>query len=50
VRVADRLSTRVRDDSVRLLRIEGELVGIVGERDLDVQALETALRPLLAAR
>ena len=50
VRVADRLSTRVRDDSVRLLRVEGELVGIVGERDLDVQVLETALRPLLAAR
>ncbi len=50
VRLADRLSTRIRGDSIRLLRLEGDLVGIVGERDLDVQAFETALRPLLAAR
>jgi hypothetical protein len=34
---------------VRLLRVEGELVGIVGEREADVQAFETSLRPVLAA-
>ena len=49
VRLADRLATRARGDSVRLLRVEGELVGIVGEREADVAAFETALRPVLAA-
>jgi hypothetical protein len=49
VRLGDRLATRARRDSVRLLRVEGELVGIVGEREADVEALETALRPVVAA-
>jgi hypothetical protein len=49
VRLRDRLASHARGDSVRLLRVEGELVGIVGEREADVQAFETALRPVLAA-
>ena len=49
VRLDDRLASRARGSSVRLLRVEGELVGIVGEREADVQAFETALRPVLAA-
>ena len=49
VRLADRLAATARGDSVRLLRVEGEVVGIVGEREGDVQAFETALRPVLAA-
>jgi len=48
VRVADRFAGSARGDSVRLLRVEGELVGIVGEREAEVQAVETALRPVLA--
>jgi len=49
VRVADRFAGSARRDAVRLLRVEGELVGIVGEREAEVQAVETALRPVLAA-
>jgi hypothetical protein len=49
VRVADRFAGTARGDVVRLVRVEGELVGIVGEREAEVQAVETALRPLLAA-
>ena len=49
VRLADRRASHARGDSIRLLRLEGELVGIVGEREADVQAFETALRPVLAA-
>lgn len=49
VRVGDRLAAHERGDSIRLLRLEGDLVGIVGEREADVQAFETALRPVLAA-
>lgn len=37
-----------RGDSIRLLRLEGVVVGIVGEREADVRAFETALRPVLA--
>lgn len=50
VRVADRLALRTRGRSVRLLRLEGELVAIVAEQEAEAQAFETALRPLLAAR
>jgi hypothetical protein len=50
VRAGDRVATHARGLSVRLLRVEGELVGIVGEREADVQAFETALRPALASR
>jgi hypothetical protein len=49
VRVDDRFASRARAESVRLLRLEGQLVGIVGEREADVRTLETALRPVLAA-
>jgi hypothetical protein len=49
VRLADRLAGRSRSDVVRLLRLEGEVVGIVGKREADVQAVESALRPVLAA-
>jgi Putative zinc-finger len=49
VRLDERLATHARGDSVRLLRVEGELVGIVGEREADVAAFETTLRPVLAA-
>ncbi len=49
VRLDDRLASHARGDSVRLLRVEGEVVGIVGEREADVQAFESALRPVLAA-
>jgi anti-sigma factor RsiW len=35
--------------AVRLVRAEGEVVGIVGERERDVEAFETAFRPVLAA-
>lgn len=49
VRLADRFAGEARGDAVRLLRLEGEVVGIVGEREADVQAVESALRPVLAA-
>jgi hypothetical protein len=49
VRLDDRRASHARGDSVRLLRVEGELVGIVGAREADVQAFETALRPVVAA-
>jgi len=41
--------SRARGDSVRLLRLEGQVIGIVGGREADVQAFETVLRPVLAA-
>ena len=50
VRLDDRLASRARGDSVRLLRLEGRIIGIVGGREADVQAFETALRPVLAAQ
>ena len=49
VRLDDRHVSHARGDSVRLLRLEGEVVGIVGEREAEVHAFETALRPVLAA-
>jgi hypothetical protein len=50
VRLADDgRPTRTRGDSVRLLRLEGEVVGIVGADDADVRALETALQPVVEA-
>ena len=49
VRLDDRLVSRARGDSVRLLRLEGQVIGIVGGRESDVRAVETALRPVLAA-
>jgi hypothetical protein len=49
VRLDDRFAGEARGRAVRLLRVEGEVVGIVGERGSEVQAFETALRPVLAA-
>jgi hypothetical protein len=50
VRLADDgRPTRARGDSVRLLRVEGEVVGIVGADDADVHAFASALRPVVAA-
>jgi hypothetical protein len=49
VRLADRFAGEARGDAVRLLRVEGEVVGIVGERGGEVQAVESALRPVMAA-
>jgi len=49
VRFEDRLASRARGDHVRLLRLEGRVVGIVGEQEHEVRAFETALRPVLAA-
>jgi anti-sigma factor (TIGR02949 family) len=42
-------SFHARGDSVRMLRVEGQVIGIVGEREADVRAFETALSPVLAA-
>lgn len=39
-----------RASRIRFLRLEGEVVGIVGAREGDVRAFEMALRPALAAR
>jgi hypothetical protein len=49
VRLRDRYVGEARGDAVRLLRLEGEVVGIVAERESDVQAVESALRPAVAA-
>jgi hypothetical protein len=46
VRVRDRYAAGSR--RVRLLRLEGDLVGIVAEHESDLQAVETALRPVVA--
>jgi hypothetical protein len=47
VRFDARFASRPRGDFVRLLRLEGEVVGIVGAHQPDVQAFETSLRPLI---
>jgi anti-sigma factor RsiW len=49
VRLADRFAGRSHGHSVHLLRLEGETVGIVAESEAEAQALETAVRPVLAA-
>jgi Putative zinc-finger len=48
VRLDGRRTLQARGDSVRLLRVEGELLGIVAEREADVEALEASLQPLVA--
>jgi hypothetical protein len=50
VRLDGRFAGVARGRPVRLLRLEGEVVGIVAESEADVQAFETTLRPILAAR
>jgi anti-sigma factor RsiW len=49
VRLRDRFAGTTRGDAVRLLRVEGEVVGIVSEEEADVGAFESAFRPILAA-
>jgi anti-sigma factor RsiW len=49
VRLDGLFASQARGDSVRLLRLEGHVVGIVGPREADVLAFEDALRPVLAA-
>jgi hypothetical protein len=49
VRLDDRFAGQARGRAVRLLRVEGQTVGIVAESDADARALETAFRPVLAA-
>lgn len=49
VRLDDPFGAKPRGDVVRLLRLEGEVVGLVGEREADVRAVESAIRPVLAA-
>jgi len=49
VRFDEELSLATRGDRVRLLRVAGEVVGIVGEREDEVEAFDEALRPVLAA-
>jgi hypothetical protein len=50
VRLADRFAGQAHGRPVHLLRLEGETVGIVAESEAEAQALEAALRPVLAAR
>jgi anti-sigma factor RsiW len=49
VRFEDPRASQARGEHVRLLRVEGRVVGIVAEEEDDARALETALRPVLAA-
>jgi hypothetical protein len=49
VRLEERFAGQARGRAVRLLRVEGQTVGIVAERAVDARAFETALRPVLAA-
>jgi hypothetical protein len=49
VRMGGRFAGEAGHRAVRLLRVGGEVVGIVGERESDVQAFETSFRPALAA-
>ena len=49
VRVGDRFAGQARGRAVRLLRVEGETVGIVAGSEADARAFETAFRPVLAA-
>jgi hypothetical protein len=49
VRLDDRFAGQARGRAVRLLRVEGETVGIVAESDADARAFEAAFRPVLAA-
>jgi hypothetical protein len=49
VRFEDPRASQARGEHVRLLRVEGRVVGIVAEEEDDVRALERALAPVLAA-
>jgi anti-sigma factor RsiW len=49
VRFTARFSARTRGSAVRLLRLEGETVGLVGESESQVAAFESELLPVIAA-
>ena len=49
VRLDERLRRPGPRPAVRLLRVEGETVGIVAGSDADARAFEAAFRPVLAA-
>jgi hypothetical protein len=50
VRIDDRFAGESRGRAVRLLRVEGQTVGIVAASEADARAFETAFRPAVAAR
>lgn len=50
VRLDGRFAGRARGDAVRLLRLEGETIGLVGENEAELAAFESTLAPLMAAR
>jgi anti-sigma factor RsiW len=49
VRLGEGFAGQSRGRAVRLLRVEGETVGIVAGSDADARAFEAALRPVLSA-
>jgi anti-sigma factor RsiW len=49
VRLEGSFSGQARGRAVRLLRVEGQTVGIVAESDADARAFEAEFRPVLAA-
>jgi hypothetical protein len=49
VRLGAGFAGQARGRAVRLLRVEGETVGIVAGNDADARAFEAALRPVLSA-
>jgi len=49
VRLDERFAGEARGRAVRLLRVEGETVGIVAGSEADARAFEAAFRPVLAA-
>jgi anti-sigma factor RsiW len=49
VRFEGRFAEQARGRSVRLLRVEGKVLGIVGPNEAEVQAFEAALQPVLLA-
>jgi anti-sigma factor RsiW len=50
VRLGEGFAGQARGGAVRLLRVDGGIVGIVAQNDADARAFEAALRPVLAAR
>jgi hypothetical protein len=50
VRLGPGFAGQARGRAVRLLRVEGETVGVVADSEADARAFEAALRPALSAR
>ena len=49
VRLEDRLESETHGEQVLLMRLDGAVVGVVGGREDEVRAFESALRPVRAA-